>query len=101
MLDEDSDDQEDSRDDDEPELMLQRMLFVMMLVFVRAVITMYVLVFVLVRMRMCHIFALFYFHAAKIRHIFCNLVAKSEPTSIIAASNVWRRLVIGTTIVVV
>lgn len=59
MLDEDSDDQEDSRDDDEPELMLQRMLFVMMLVFVRAVITMYVLVFVLVRMRMCHIFALF------------------------------------------
>ena len=100
MLDEDSDDQEDSRDDDEPELMLQRMLFVMMLVFVRAVITMYVLVFVLVRE--CAISLLYYlFHGAKIRHIFCNLVAKSEPTSIIAASNVWRRLVIGTTIVVV
>ena len=59
MLDEDSDDQKDGCNDDEPELMFQRMLFVMMLVFVRAGITMYVLVFVLVRMRMCHIFALF------------------------------------------
>ena len=76
MLDEDSDDQEDSRDDDEPELMLQRMLFVMMLVFVRAVITMYVLVFVLVRMRMCHIFALLFISRCKDTAHFLQLGCK-------------------------
>ena len=55
MLDEDSDDQKDGCNDDEPELFLQTMLVVMMLVlvFVRAGITM------IMFMRMCHIFAFF------------------------------------------
>ena len=70
MLDEDSDDQEDGCNDDEPELFLQTMLVVMMLVLMRATLTM-----MFMFMRMCHIFALFKFHGAKIRHIFCNLVA--------------------------
>ena len=57
VLDEDSEDQEDNSGDDEPELFLQTVLMMM---------------FVFVRMKMCHIFANF---GAKIRHIFCNLVA--------------------------
>ena len=73
MLDEDGDDQEDGRDDDEPELFLQTMLVVMMLVlvFVRATLAMMIMF-----MRMCHILALFKFHGAKVRRFHCNSVAK-------------------------
>ena len=45
-------------------------MMMLMLVFVRATFTM------IMFMRMCHIFAFISFSAAKIRHIFCNLVAK-------------------------
>ena len=54
MLDEDSDGQKDGCNDDEPELVLQRMLFVMMLVLVRTALAMMIMF-----MRMCHIFAFF------------------------------------------
>ena len=83
MLDKDGNDQEYDGDDDEPELFFQTMLVVMMFVLVhsRALLA-YPLPFVratlavmFMFMRMCHIFALFKFHGAKIRHIFCNLVA--------------------------
>ena len=65
MLDEDGDDQKDGRNDNEPELFLQTMLVVMMLV--RAALAM------LMFMRMCHIFTNF---GAKVRRFHCNSVAK-------------------------
>jgi hypothetical protein len=53
VLDEDGEAQEDDGSDDEPELLLQRMLFVLVMMLVRATLAMFMM------MRMCHIFALF------------------------------------------
>ena len=72
MLDEDSDDQKDGCNDDEPELFLQTVLVMMMLMRT----TFAVLVFVLMFMRMCHIFALLIFFDCKDTAHFLQLGCK-------------------------
>ena len=85
MLDEYGDGKQDGRNDDERELFLQAALFMVVVMFVLMVVIMMMfmmIMLVLVRaaitMLMCHIFAvIFEISAAKVRHIWCNWVAKA------------------------